>query len=319
MKKRILSLILVGALSISIVGCSKSNKSVDSTEKIKVVMITDEGGINDQSFNQSAWTGFENSKEKFENIEISYLESKQESDYTQNIETAVDGGADLVVGVGFKLADAMLEASKSYPEVNFTMIDATYDEIPDNMVTTTFSEEQAGYLTGLVVGKMASEGVTKFGFVGGMDIPTVTQFAVGYERALKEINPNFELVIQIANSFTDSAKGKAIANQMFNDGIETIFAAGGGVNIGIFESAKEKGKYAVGVDMACNHISPEEIITSALKNVNVGVENSIEQVVEGTFEGGKNIKYDLSNGGVGYEKTKLIPNDVIEFVDSKLK
>ena len=317
MKRRILSLALVGALTIGVVGCT-GNKDIKEENDLKVTLVLDEGGVNDESFNQSAWKGAQEAKEKY-GVDISYIESKQESDYLQNIETAVDNGSDLIVGVGFKLADKMLEASKAYPETKFTMIDATYEEMPDNMSTVTFNEEEAGYLAGLVVGKMASGDVTKFGFIGGMDIPTVTQFAVGYERALKEINPKFELKTQIANSFTDSAKGKAIASQMYNDGVETIFTAGGGVNTGVFESARENKKFAVGVDLPSNHLSPEQVITSALKNINVGVESSIKEVIDGKFKGGVNSVYNLTNGGVGYEKTKLIPENVIEFVDSKMK
>lgn len=316
MKRRILSLILAGVLAMGVVGCTK-NKEVKEGKDLKVTLILDEGGVNDESFNQSAWNGAQEAKNKY-GVDVKYIESKQESDYLQNIETAVDNGSDLIIGVGFKLADKMLEASKAYPETKFATIDATYEEIPKNMSTVTFNEEEAGYLAGLVVGKMASKDVTKFGFVGGMDIPTVTRFAVGYEKALKEVIPKSELKIQFANSFTDQAKGKAIANQMYKDGVETIFTASGGVNFGVIESARENEKYAVGVDLPSNHLSPEQVITSALKNINMGVFSSIESVISNKFEGGKNVVYDLSNGGVGYEKTKLIPEDVVKFVDSKM-
>lgn len=318
MKKRVLSLVLAGVISIGFVGCAKNKEEVVKDNNLKVTLILDEGGVNDQSFNQSAWEGALKAKEEY-GVEVNYLESKQEADYLQNIETAIDNDSDLVIGVGFKLADKMLESSEAYPETKFAMIDATYEEIPENMSTVTFNEKEAGYLAGLVVGKMASKNTTKFGFIGGMDIPTVTQFAVGYEKALKEINPKFELKTQIANSFTDTAKGKAMANQMYNEGVETIFTAGGGVNLGVFESAKEQGKYAVGVDLPSSHLSPEQIVTSALKNVNVGVENTIKETMENNFKGGVNSVYSLVNGGVGYEKTKLIPKEVVEFVDSKMK
>lgn len=322
MKKKILSLVLTGTLMTGLVGCVSKGEEKEITEvnedKVKITLVTDVAGVNDLSFNQSAWEGAKKAKEEL-GVEVSFIEPKQESDYLQSIETAVDNGSDLVVGVGFNLADDMLEASKAFPDTKFLMVDATYDEIPKNMTTITYDEEQSGYLAGLVVGKMTDKEVNKFGFVGGMDIPTVTQFAVGYEKALKEINPKNELKIQIANSFTDQAKGKAIANQMYKEGIETIFTAGGAVNTGVFESARELGKYAVGVDSPCSHLSPNQIITSALKNIDVGVYNSIEALLSEGFKGGENTIYDLTNGGVGYEKTKLIPQDVIDFVESKIK
>lgn len=317
MKKKIITVLLTGALALGLVGCVGKNTETKEEKLVKATLVLDEGGVNDESFNQSAWQGAKEAEKNF-GVEVNYIESKQETDYLQNIETAIDNGSDLVIGVGFKLADKMLEASKAYPDVKFAMIDATYEEIPENMVTVTFNEEEAGFLVGLVIGKMSGD-TTKFGFVGGMDIPTVTQFAVGYEKALKEINPKSELKVQFANSFTDQAKGKAIANQMYKDGVDTIFTAGGGVNTGVFESARELGKKAVGVDLPSSHLSPNEIVTSALKNINVGVSTSIESLVSESFQGGKNVVYNLSNNGVGYEKTKLIPQDVIDFVDSKMK
>lgn len=313
MSKRFKTLLLTGVLTLGlgVVGCNKEKESED----FKVTLVLDEGGVNDESFNQSAWNGAKAIEEKY-GVEIGYIESKQESDYIQNIESAIDNGSDVVVGVGFKIADKMLEAAENYPDTKFVMIDATYEEIPENMVTTTFNEEESGYLAGLVAGKMSKS--NKFGFVGGMDIPTVSQFAVGYEKALKEINPENELLIQYANSFTDSAKGKAIAQTMYKQDVEIIFTAGGGVNTGVFESARELKKYAVGVDLPCSKLAPENIITSALKNINIGVEKSVESAINGTFEGGKNVVYSLENGGVGYEKTDLIPEDIIEFVDGKM-
>lgn len=317
MKRTLKTLLLTGILTlgVGVVGCNKETKH--EKKPFKATLVLDEGGVNDESFNQSAWNGALALKESL-GVEVGYIESKQETDYLQNIETAIDNDSDVVVGVGFKLADKMLEAAKAYPDTKFVMIDATYEEIPKNMSTVTFNEEEAGYLAGLVAGKMSKEGRNKFGFIGGMDIPTVTQFAVGYEKALKELNPENELKIQFANSFTDQAKGKAIAQQMFNNDIDIIFAAGGGVNTGVFESAKELGKYAVGVDLPSNKLSPNEIITSALKNINIGVEKSVESIVNNSFEGGKNVVYDLKNDGVGFEITDLIPKEVVDFVQSKI-
>ena len=315
MVRTLKTLLLTGVLTLGVcvVGCNKN--TTEKEETLKVTLVLTEGGVNDESFNQSAWNGALAIKEKYD-VEVNYLESKQESDYGVNIETAVDNESDVIVGVGYKLADKMLEAAENYPDVKFVMIDATYDEIPENMVTTTFDESEAGYLAGLVAGKVSKS--NKFGFIGGMDIPTVSQFAVGYEKALKEINPKNELFIQYANSFTDASKGRAISASMYGNGIDVIFTAGGGVNNGVFESARELGKLGVGVDLPCNKLAPDNVITSALKNINVGVEKSVESIINNAFEGGKNVVYNLENGGVGYEKTHLISEDIIEFVDGKM-
>lgn len=313
MKVSILSMIMVGA--VGLIGCSKESKTVEKDE-FKVSLVLDEGGVNDQSFNQSAWEGALKAQENY-NVKVAYLESNQESEYLSNIETAIDNESDLIIGVGFKIADTIKDAALAYPEQNFAIIDGTYDEIPKNVQPILFNEEEAGYSVGLIASKMTKTNTV--GFVGGMDIPSVSNFLVGFEKALKEENSDIKVLSQYANSFTDAAKGKAIANQMINNNADIIFTAGGGVNTGVYEASKEAGVKSIGVDMPCNYISPDVIITSALKNVGVGVEATIKDLVEGNFKGGQAKIFDLSNGGVGYEKTKLIPEEVVKFVESKIK
>lgn len=304
---------LIGLNALSLSGCTE--KVETKNNDIKVTLVLDEGGVNDQSFNQSAYEGAMNAKEKY-NVEINYLEAKQESDYKTNIETAIDRESDLIIGVGYKLGDVVKEAAKNYPEQNFAVIDASYDDIPDNLRCIIFNEEESGYLAGLIAGKTSKS--DNFGFIAGMDIPSVTNFAIGFEKGLKEVNPNSKLITQFANSFTDASKGRAIASQMYKDDIDIIFTAGGGVNSGVYEVAKENNKLAIAVDMPQNYILPDTILTSALKNVGTGVESTVKDLVENNFKGGEIIKFDLKNNGVGYEKTDLIPKDVIEFVDSKI-
>lgn len=313
MKVSILSMIMVGA--VGLIGCSKESKTVEKDE-FKVSLVLDEGGVNDQSFNQSAWEGALKAQENY-NVKVTYLESNQESEYLSNIETAIDNESDLIIGVGFKIADTIKDAALAYPEQNFAIIDGTYDEIPKNVQPILFNEEEAGYSVGLIASKMTKTNTV--GFVGGMDIPSVSNFLVGFEKALKEEDSDIKVLSQYANSFTDAAKGKAIANQMINNNADIIFTAGGGVNTGVYEASKEADVKSIGVDMPCNYISPDVIITSALKNVGVGVEITIKDLVEGNFKGGQAKIFDLSNGGVGYEKTKLIPEEVIKFVESKIK
>ena len=316
MIKRFKVLFLSAAItftSIGLVGCG-DNKNTES-DKMKVTLVLDEGGVNDQSFNESAWSGALAAKENY-GVEVSYIESKQESEYLQNVESAIDLDSDLIIGVGFKLTDTILDAALAYPEQQFAIIDGTYDNIPDNVVSILFNEEQSGYSVGLIAAEMTE--TNKVGFIGGMDIPSVTNFLVGFEKAIKEVNPDATVVSQYANSFTDAAKGKAISEQMINTGVDIIFTAGGGVNSGSFEAVKENDKLAIGVDMPSNYIAPEVILTSALKNVGTGVELTVKDLVSGEFKGGQVSMFDLSNGGVGFEKTNLLPVELIEKVENKL-
>ena len=313
MFKKIKSLLLVTlVVGSTVVGCSKSDNVND---KARVTLVLSTGGVNDQSFNQSAWEGALKAQDKY-NVEVSYIESHQDSEYMQNIETAIDQDSDLVVGVGFKLTDAIKDAAEDYPEQKFAIIDGTYDNMPNNVTSIMFSEEQAGYAAGLVAANTSETGVV--GFIGGIDIPSCSNFLVGFEKAIKEENPNMKVLSQYTNTFTDAAKGRIIAEQMVKDDADILFMASGAGNSGTIEVVRENNIKAIGVDMPNNYIAPEHIITSALKNVGTGLELTIKDLVEGNFEGGQVKIYDLSNGGVGFEKTNLLSNDLIEYVEKKI-
>jgi basic membrane protein A len=314
MIKKLKVLLLSTVVAVGTWGCAKSDK-VSINETYKISLVLDEGGVNDQSFNQSSWEGALRAKDHYE-VDVNYIESKSESEYLSNIETAIDNNSDLIIGVGFKLTDTIEEASKLYPNQKFAIIDGTYDNIPSNVHSILFNEEEAGYCVGLIASKITK--TNKVGFVGGMDIPSVTGFKVGFEKALKEESPDVKLFTQYANSFTDSAKGKAIAQSMIKDNVDIIFSAGGGVNTGVWEACVENNVKAIGVDMPSSQFS-KSIITSALKNIGIGVESTIKDLIDNNFQGGKVKVFDLSNGGVGYEKTNLIPQEVIDFTEDKIK
>ena len=320
MKLKRLSRIFLLASSLSLmIGCANTEK-VDVEEKYKVGLVLSVGGVNDESFNQSAWEGALRAEEEYENVEVTYLESNGEADYTPNIETLIDMDMDLIVGVGFQVADSVKEAAETYPNQTFAMIDSSYDEgeeIPSNVRPILFNEEQSGYLTGLIAGKMTK--TNTISWIGGFDIPSCTPFYTGYEKGAKEANPNVKVLKQYINSFTDAAKGKVAAQQMIKEDSDVIFMATGGGNTGIIEAIKEaNGVKGIGVDMPMSYLAKDYIITSALKNVGEGLKLTIKDYIEGNFNGGNEVKYDLSNGGVGYEVTDHLSEDLIKYVDSKI-
>lgn len=316
--KKLVSLATVTVLSASLlVGCSPEEEKQEKDDKITVAMITDVAGVNDQSFNQSAWEGLKKA-EKDLGVKVKYLESKQDSDYAANIETLSDEGVDLILGVGMKLAPAIEEGAKMYPNQKFALVDETYKDIPKNVETIQFNAEQSAYLTGIIAGKMTK--TNNVGFIGGMQLPVIESFQYGYMAGVKNTNPKSEIQVQYANSFTDQAKGKAIANQMYSKGADIIFTAGGDVGTGAIESAKENNKYAIGVDRDQSSLAPENVLTSAIKRVDVGVYDIVKNLTEGKFNGGKNSVYGLEEGAVGIPQTtsKLVPKDVMDYVNEQI-
>ena len=303
--------------SSMLVGCGNGSEGKGGKKTVKVGMVADVGGINDESFNQSAWEGLQKAKKDL-GIEIKVIESKQQSDYIQNIETMVDDGMDLIIGVGYTMAEDIKTEANNYPEQQFAIIDETYEDIPKNVTPILFRENEAAYLTGLIAGRMTK--TNQVGFIGGMDSAVVNRFEYGYKYGVNEANKDAQIKTQYAGTFGDAAKGKSIANQMYSGGADIILSAAGGTGLGAIESAKEQNKYAIGVDMDQSKLAPDNVLTSALKKVDVGVYDTVKAFVDGSLKGGETKIYGLKQDGVGIPETtkNLVTQDILDYVNSCL-
>ena len=314
--KKLTTLAMATVVSASLlVGCSGNNESAENA-KITVAMITDVAGVNDQSFNQSAWEGLQQAEKEL-GVEVKYLESKQDSDYATNIETLVDEDVDLILGVGMKLSDAIKEGTELYPDQNFVIVDEELTDI-SNVKSILFNAQESAYLAGLVAGKTTK--TDNVGFIGGMQLPTVDTFKYGFMAGVKAVNPDATIQVQYANSFTDQAKGKAIANQMYSNGADIVFTCGGDVGTGSIEAAKENGKFAIGVDRDQSDLAPENVLTSAIKRVDVGVYETVKAYLDGTFEGGTTTIYGLEDNAVGIPDTtkNLVSQEILDLVEETI-
>lgn len=280
-----------------------------------VAMITDIGGINDESFNQSAWNGLEALEAR--GAEVSFIESEKDADYAPNLETKVNEGNDLVWGIGFLMKDAVEEAALDYPEQNFALIDDEWEDgyLP-NATGVTFASEESSFLVGYIASYMTE--TDRVGMVLGMESVTMDRFSAGYEAGVKygaaEQGKDVEVDLVVIESFDDAALGKATANKMYADGADIVFHAAGGAGIGVIEAARDNDKYAIGVDLDQNYLAPDHVITSALKNVNVATEDLSARILNGEELGGTTVHYTLKEGGVGIAPTsdKLVPADILE-------
>ena len=320
--KKLVALSLTMIMSAGIlVGCGSNGESASNDEKITVGMITDVGGVNDQSFNQTSWEGLQAVQKELgeDKVEVKYLESKQDADYVPNIEQFVDEETDLIIGIGYKLADAIEQAAKNYPEQQFAIVDESYENQPENVTSLIFEGNVAGYLVGLVAGKMTE--TNKVAFIGGMESVVLKEFEVGYIAGVKDANPDAEVLVQYANSFSDSALGKSIANAMISKGVDIVFPCAGAAGTGAIEAAKEANKMAIGVDKDQNDLAPNNVITSAMKNVNIAVADLVKALADGTYKAGEVKMSTLATGGVGLAPTteKNVPAEVLSFVEEKSK
>ena len=314
--KKLASLSLSVIMSASmLVGCgTTSTEESSAASDIKIGMVADLGGINDESFNQSAWEGLQQAEKDF-GIEIKVIESKQASEYLTNMESLIDEDVDMVIGVGYTMKEDIQKQAENYPDKQFVLIDETYDTIPENVTPILFRENEAAYLTGLIAGKMTK--TNDLGFIGGIQTPVVSRFEYGYKAGVNAANDKANVNVQYAGTFSDAAKGKSIANQMYGNGADIILSAAGGTGLGAIESAKEQNKYAIGVDRDQSDLAPQNVLTSALKKVNVGVYNTVKELVEGKLTGGEEKVYGLKEDGVGIpESTKnLVSQDIIDYVN----
>lgn len=282
---------------------------------MKIAMVTDVGGVNDQSFNQSAWEGLKRAEKDF-GIKVAYKESKQDADYAPNMETLTDAGYDLIWGIGFLMGDAIKETAELNPDQKYAIIDFAYgDETPKNVACAVFQEEEPSFLVGYIAGKMTKS--DKVGFVGGIKFPLIEKFEYGFMAGVKMANPKAEVMRQYAESFTDAAKGKAIANNMYQQGADIVFHASGGVGDGVIEAAKEKGQWAIGVDKDQNFLAPDNVLTSAMKRVDNAIYDTGKRLMDGEFAGGQTVVYNLKNDGVGIAPTssKHVPEAILKEVD----
>ena len=305
-----LALTLVMTMGLSFAGAEKAT--------IKVGMVTDVGGVNDQSFNQTSWEGLQALSAEDPSIEVKYLESKTDADYQTNINTFIDEGYDLIICVGYMLANATREAAQDNPDQLFAIIDDSSNADLPNVACLMFAQEQASYLVGLVAGSVTQSKTV--GYVQGMVSEQMNLFGIGYITGVKEVCPDATVLQYNANNFGDIAGGNTAAKDMITKGADVIYHAAGGTGMGVINACDEAGIWAIGVDTDQSPLAPEHVITSAMKRVDVASQDISKAVKAGTFTAGIHM-YDLSNGGVDLAPTRThIPEDVLKVVeDAKAK
>lgn len=306
--KKFLSVLLTVALMISMFACVAM---AEEAKPYRVAMVTDTGGINDQSFNALAWQGLQRAEAEL-GCEVKYFESKTDADYEPNLNTAIDEEYDLIICIGWMMADVLSEVASQNPDQAFAIIDN--GSVGDNVTGVNFATEQCSYLVGVAAATMTE--TKKVGFVIGMVSPLMNTFGYGYYAGVKDTNPEIEIFSYNANSYGDVAGGKTAAIQMYTDGADVVYHAAGGTGLGVIEAAKEQGKLAIGVDQDQSYLAPEAVLTSAVKRVDNGVFNLCKAGCEGTLEAG-DVMYDLTSGGVDIAETKdLMSEEAIAAVEA---
>jgi basic membrane protein A len=282
-----------------------SSNATPAKKSIKVGLVTDIGGLNDRSFNQLANAGLEKAKSEL-GVDTRVLTSKSNADYVPNLSSLAQQKYDLVIGVGFLMADAMDTVARKFPDVNFAIIDnsqAALKHKPTNVRGLLFAEQEPGYLAGYVAGLLVKDkgGDQVISSVGGLKIPPVDHYIAGYQAGAKAANPKIKTLNGYSQDFVDQAKCKEIALNQIAQGSQVVFQVAGQCGLGALDAAKEKGIQGIGVDADQGYLG-DHILTSAQKKVDVSVLDTAKAVQDGSFKGGEDQIFDLKSDGVGLGK-----------------
>ena len=311
-KKQWLGLGLVAVAAVGLAACgnrSSRNAASSSDVKTKAAIVTDTGGVDDKSFNQSAWEGLQDwgkehnlSKDKG----FTYFQSTSEADYANNLQQAA-GSYNLIFGVGFALHNAVEEAAKDHSDLNYVLID---DVIKDqkNVASVTFADNEAAYLAGVAAAKTTK--TKQVGFVGGIESEVISRFAAGFKAGVESVDPSIKVQVDYAGSFGDAAKGKTIAAAQYAAGADIVYQVAGGTGAGVFAEAKYTSK---------DGKESNFVLVSTLKQVGTTVKDIANKAEKGEFPGGQVIVYSLKDKGVDLAVTNLSEEGKKAVEDAKAK
>ena len=281
-------------------------------DSIVATMVTDTAGIGDESFNDLAKEGGDRAAEEL-GIEFNVLESQTAADYVRNLIEAAEQ-SDLTVAVGFLLEDALNEIAPQYPDKYFAIIDTIVEG--DNVVSYVFRENEGSFLAGVLAGLMTKTGT--IGYVGGIRVPPVMRYEVGYVAGARSVNPDIEILISYSDDFEDPALGKELTLAQYNNGADIVLAAAGRTGIGSFDAAKELGEgyFVIAADQDQSELGAEFQLAAVLKKLDTAVYDSIEMVLNDSFESGAH-DIGIAEDGVGIDVYhESVPQDVIDTIEA---
>ena len=333
----LLALLLTACGSTSTTTGGGTTPTAPPSAKVTVGIVTDVGGLNDGGFNQFSHKGYEQARTQYGFSEV-VIQSTVISDaeYTKNI-TAAAQQADMVIGVGFLMQNAIYTVAKQYPNKKFALIDGCATNPTDksgacvslpNVAPLFFKEQQAGCLVGAMAGQMEVDGKAKLpkllghntiSAVGGLAIPPVVRYIAGYKYCALKVDPSVHVVVGYSNNFVDPTKCAAIANKQFSDNnADILFQVAGGCGIGVLDAATKHNVYSIGVDVdqskdSTGAVRPS-VITSAQKRIDTASYSSINLAQTGKYAAfvASPTLYDINNDGVAYATpSAAVPQDAI--------
>jgi basic membrane protein A len=341
---------MTGALALTAAACGSSSTSTPTdtgaaagstdtstaaapttaAKTFKVGLVTDVGGLNDKGFNMLANQGLEQAKTKL-GITGDVKESKAPTDYIPNLSGFAQSGYDMVIAVGFLMADSVAKVAAQYPSVKFAIVDSsaidfkTNQPVAPNLTGLLFKEQEAGYLVGTLVGAIQKAGGLA-GFktggslasVGGIKIPPVDRYIAGFQAGAQAADPGIKTLNGYSGDFAAQAKCKELATSQIAQGADVVFQVAGGCGLGALQAAKDAGVWGIGVDTDQSSVN-EKVIASAIKKVDAAVLAAITGLTDGSLGGGTDMTFGVAEDGVGIAGINAaVPQAAKDAVDAAL-
>jgi basic membrane protein A len=282
--------LLAAALALIAAGAPAQN--------FQPAIVFDFGGKFDKSFNEAAYNGAERFK-KETGIAYREFEITNEGQREQVLANMIRRGASIIVGVGFAQRSGMENVARQHPQAKFTIIDAVIDA--PNVQSIVFREHEGSFLVGIIAAMASKSG--KVGFVGGMDVPLIRKFALGYSEGAKYAKPSIEIIQNMTGTtpaaWNDPVRGAELARSQFDRGADVVYAAAGATGLGVLQAAKDAGKLSIGVDSNQNHLHPGSVLTSMVKRVDLAVYEAFKSAQDGTWKAGI-ASLGLKEDAIGY-------------------
>jgi basic membrane protein A len=279
--------------------------------------VLDKGGRDDKSFNAAAYKGSQEA-EKTLGVKVKVLEGRDDNSAEPMLRSLAEKKYDLIIAVGFSQGEAVKKVATQFKDQKFVIVDSEVT-LP-NVKSVMFEEHEGSFLVGAIAALKSKSG--KLGFIGGMDIPLIRRFLLGYEAGAKHVRKDVQIFSNFAGvtgeAWNNPPKGKELALAQISQGADVIFAAAGATGMGLFDAAEEKKILAIGVDSNQNWVKPGHILTSMMKRVDVAVLKSIGEAQAGKLQAGVS-RYGLSTDGVGYalddNNKALLDKDLLAKID----
>lgn len=325
MKQRLISgVAIAAAATLTLAACGGGSESPAEGDgggadgALSVVNVIN-GPLGDQGFFDDAARGMaamEKAGSKIQNIQS---DAENPAQWRSNLESVSGGDWDVVIVGTSQFIDILDETAPKYPEQKFLIYDSVVEQ--PNVASIVYRQNEGAFLAGVLAAQATinpdkfplATGSKKVGIVGGMDIPVINDFVVGFKKGAESVDPAIEVLVSYVGDFVDSNRGFDQATAMYEQGADVVFQVAGGAGIGVLRAAEDSGRYAIGVDSNQNPLHQGHILGSMLKNIGVSLQGAVDAHAAGTLKFGETTEYGLHNDGVSLtfeDNGDIVPKDI---------